>query len=585
MLDDKGRVLYVGKARNLKKRVASYFRKALDTKTQSLMQHTEKVEITITASENEALLLESNLIKKLKPRFNVLLRDDKSYPYLYLSAHKDFPRLDLYRGAKTGKGKYFGPYPSVCAVRETLTIVQKLFKLRQCSEPFFKNRTRPCLQYFIKRCTAPCVNYVSKENYQTQADHAVMFLQGKNNVIIEDLADKMEEYSLSKDYEQAAIYRDQIANIRRLQAEQHVEVGRGEVDVISVMTKSGVACVQVLFIRAGRLIGNKSFFPKIPSFYSNEDVLSAFLPQFYLSPHRDRSIPRRIIVNVKLKEKSWISNSLSEELKVKINISERVRGHSRKWQQMAMVNAKHALMTYLTGKDHFYQSLEALQKTLQLPNLPQRLECFDISHTMGKETVASCVVFTTQGPVNQEYRRFNIKDITPGDDYAAIRQALTRRYKRLKSGEAPLPDILIIDGAKGQLKQAETVLEELQVSGLVLLAIAKGPSRKPGLETIYISSKTAALNLSPDSVALHVIQRIRDEAHRFAVTGHREKRAKSMLASPLEDVPGVGAKRRRELLRHFGGLQEVKKASIKDIARVPGISQKLAEQIFNRLHD
>lgn len=584
-IDQNGEVIYVGKARNLKKRVTNYFRRAItDTKTAALRQQIKNVTVTITHSENEALLLESNLIKKIKPRYNIILRDDKSYPYLYLSDHVDFPRLDIYRGPKNLPGRYFGPFPSAGAVRETLTLLQKIFKIRQCTDHFFRLRTRPCLQYFIDRCTAPCVGYVDLETYQRNVKLAVLFLEGKNDQVIEELAKKMEEASIQQKYEDAARYRDQIVSLRRIQEKQYVTAESGDVDVIAVKEKMGHIAIQVMLIRGGRLIGTKSYFPEIPVGSSKEEALSAFLPQYYLDPARGDVIPRWVITNLHLEDQDWISAALSEQLHRKIEIINKVRGMQRKWLDLANANAEHALNTHVAGKVNFYDRLQALQTALNLPNIPQLIECFDVSHTMGEATVASCVVFNQEGPYKKAYRRFNIKDITQGDDYAALTQALTRRYTKLKMTGSVLPDVLIIDGGKGQLALAENVLEELQVSGVSLLAIAKGPGRKPGLETIYVSGRDQPLDLEPNSTAHLLLQQIRDEAHRFAIVGHRKQRAKSRITSPLENIEGIGAKRRRQLLRQMGGLQEIMRASVEDIAKVPGISRELAERIFAALH-
>jgi excinuclease ABC subunit C len=585
MFDADGNVLYVGKAKNLHKRVASYFtRKVVESKTLALLEQLHHITVTLTRNENEALLLESNLIKELRPRYNILLRDDKSYPYLYLSAHEDFPRLDFHRGAKKMPGRYFGPYPSAAAVRETLTLLQKLFKLRQCSDSFFANRSRPCLQYHIKRCTAPCVGYIDAKSYLNNVKHAVLFLEGKNSEIIEDLAKKMEASSTNLEYEVAARYRDQIISLRRIQEQQYVNSHGGNTDVIAIASAINVICIQVLSIRNGRLIGSKSYFPNTPKGVDESEVLSAFLPQYYLNPIRGEVLPERVLLNIKLPDKEWIEAALSEKLQKKISFSDVVRGKNRQWLKMAITNAEHTLQSQLAGKASYYRRMEALQQAFHLANMPQRLECFDVSHTHGEATVASCVVFNVEGPLKKDYRRFNIEGIKKGDDYAALHQALTRRYTRLKSGEGELPDILFIDGGKGQLHQAEIVLEELQISGVSLVAIAKGPERKAGLETLFISGGKIPLHLKPDSLAMHLVQQIRDEAHRFAITWHRQKRGKLANRSLLEDIPGIGAKRRRLLLHQFGGLHELQRASIEDIAKLRGINIDLAQRIYDVLH-
>ncbi len=593
MLDAAGHVLYIGKARNLKDRVASYFRgNVLDPKTHALVQQIENITVTITHTESEALLLEDSLIKSLHPRYNILLKDDKSYPYLFLSAHADFPRLDFHRGPQRDPGEYFGPYPSAGAVHETLDLLQKLFKIRQCSDPFFKSRTRPCLQYQIKRCTAPCVGYIQVEQYQMNVQHARLFLQGKNEEVVGALVQKMEQAATQLMFEEAAQYRDQIQRLRQIQQRQYVINQKGDIDIIAAASQSGSVCIAVLYIRNGQLLGNKAFFPKIPALALvdestqslAESALSAFLPQYYFNPVRGESYPQQILINQNITEQEWIQEALLEQLQRKIKIAYPQRGQGVKWLQMAYMNAQQALVNHLSSKLNYWQCLEALQAELKLPNLPERMECFDISHTGGEAAVASCVVFGTEGPLKDAYRRFNINDITPGDDYAAMKQALTRHYTRLKEREELLPDILMIDGGKGQLAKAAEVLEELQVSGIILLAVAKGMGRKPGLEKIFLTPQALPLPLAPDSPALHLIQRIRDEAHRFAIIGHRKKRTKLRTTSRLEDIPGIGSQRRRELLRYFGGLQGVSRASAEELAKVPGVSMNLAKRIYDVLH-
>ncbi len=584
MINADGKVIYVGKARDLKKRVASYFRRQLDTKTQAMILQVVDIQITITSNENEALLLEANLIKQLRPRYNVLLRDDKSYPYLFLSTQHKFPRLDFHRGVKRAKGRYFGPYPSAGSVRENLSLIQKLFKLRQCSDSFFSHRSRPCLQYQIKRCTAPCVNFVDEESYRQQVDNAILFLEGKDDLVIDNLVVKMTSAADEKNYEEAARFRDQIKQLRRLQQQQVITGDSGDIDVLGVAEKMGQIAFTFLYIRGGRLIGNKTFFPKIPAQTDAQAALSAFIPQYYLNPVRAGNIPQRLILSVSLSDRQWIQDALQNELKCKLHISDRKLARYKQWQVMATTNAAHALAQHLSERNNVLVKLQALQEVLKLPNPIQRIECFDISHTQGEATVASCVVFGEEGEIKKDYRKFNIADITPGDDYAAMKQALTRRYTRLKSGEGVLPDLLMIDGGKGQLSQAAAVLEELQVSGVMLLGIAKGPSRKPGLEQLLLWGREQSLQLSADSVALHLIQFVRDEAHRFAIISHRAKRHKKRVTSPLEHIEGVGAVRRQKLLKHFGGLQALRNASVAEISRVAGISEALAQRIYDALH-
>jgi excinuclease ABC subunit C len=581
MLDAEGEVLYVGKARNLKKRVASYFTRAnTSAKTHSLINNVHAIEVTVTHTENEALLLENNIIKELKPRYNILLRDDKSYPYIYLSGDHDFCRISIHRGARQGKGQYFGPYPSAGAVHETLNLLQKLFRIRQCEDSFFRNRSRPCLQYQIKRCTAPCVGLVTREDYAADVRHAVMFLEGKNPQVIDELVDKMDQASQQLAFEEAAGYRDQIATLRKIQEKQYISGDKGDIDVIACMVKNGVGCVEVFYIRDGRNLGNKTFFPRHPHDADAASILAAFLPQYYLG----RDVPQQVIINHTIDDNPLLQEVLSENAGHRVVINSRVRGERARWLSMAMTNAEQNIARHLTSKANMTQRFIALQEALNLDNLPQRLECFDISHTSGEATVAACVVFDAEGPVKADYRRFNIEDITGGDDYAAMKQALTRRYIRLKEGEGQLPDILFIDGGKGQVKQAEDVLEELQVSDVVIIGIAKGRERKPGKEQLYLSESRRMITLPADSLALHLIQQIRDEAHRFAITGHRQRRARSKNTSTLEGIPGIGPKRRRQLLKQFGGLQGIARAGIEDLANVEGISLQLARQIYDTFH-
>ncbi len=586
MLGANDEVLYVGKARRLDKRVQSYFRNTgISTKTQKLVAQIKRISIIITASENEALLLESNLIKQLKPRYNVLLRDDKSYPYIYISAHKNYPSLGFYRGAKRKQGDYYGPYPSVSAVRETLRLLQKTFKIRQCSDSFFRNRSRPCLQYQIKRCSAPCVDYISPQDYAQDLQHAKMLLTGRSQQLLKDLTQQMQQAAGSQHYEQAAQLRDQVISIRKIQEQQYVSGNGKDVDVIAVVKRAGKSCVHMLFIRDGRILGNKMFYPKSPAQATLEDILAAFIPQFYLTGQIQKSLPQKILLSHALTDKAWIAASLAEQFQRKVSLICPQRGAGKRWLEMALHNAEQALMTMLANQMNLQQSWEALQDELGLDALPQRMECFDISHTMGEATVASCVVFDSHGPVKSLYRRFNIKEITAGDDYAAMRQALTRRYTHLQQSEQTLPDLLVIDGGKGQLTQAIAVLEELQITDVVLLGVAKGVTRKPGLETLFLvipGAKPKVVTLTPQ--ALHLIQHIRDEAHRFAITGHRAKRGKKRRHSKLEDIPGVGARRRQALLQRFGGLQEILRASVAELAKTPGISRSLAQQIHDILH-
>ncbi|MDX1251024.1 MAG: excinuclease ABC subunit UvrC [Gammaproteobacteria bacterium] len=581
MLDAKGGVIYVGKAANLKNRVASYFRATGQSpKTRVLVSQIHSIEITVTHNEGEALLLENNFIKELKPRYNIMYRDDKSYPYIYLSGHQDFPRLGFYRGARREEGRFFGPFPSAGAVRESLHLLQKIFPVRQCEDSFYRNRSRPCLQYQIKRCTAPCVGLVDRETYQQDVRDAVMFLEGKSQQVTDELVKRMETAAANLEFERAARLRDQIASLRRVQEKQYVSGESGDLDVVASSVHNSAGCVQVFYIRGGRNLGNKTFFPRHADDADAAEILAAFLPQYYL----DRETPPEILINHELEDAVLLEQVLGEKAQRKVTITHRVRGERARWLEMAATNARHALAQYLTGKADMPQRYEALQEALGLDNLPQRLECFDISHTMGESAVASCVVFDANGPLKSDYRRFNIEDITPGDDYAALHQALTRRYTRLKAGEGKWPDVLLIDGGKGQVSAVAQALEELQVGNVVLVGVAKGPTRKAGLETLFLPGVEAPIILPADSPALHLIQQIRDEAHRFAITGHRQRRARTRTTSPLESIPGIGAKRRRQLLTQFGGLQGVARAGVEDLASVQGISKQLAQLIYDAFH-
>jgi len=585
MLGEKGEILYVGKARNLKKRVSNYFLKSgKDVKTHALMKNVKDIQVTITHSENDALLLECNLIKKHKPRYNVVFRDDKSYPYILITDEK-FPRVDLYRGSKKMKGRYFGPYPSASAVRETIHIIQKLFHLRTCTDSYFAARTRPCLQHQIGRCTAPCTDLISPEEYQQNVQHTILFLEGKSQLLIDELQKRMAFFSKELNFEAAGHIRDQILRLRQIQEKAYVSGDQGEVDVIGFASSGGVDCIQLLIIRGGRVLGSRAFFPNQPAHSTPDEVVTSFITQHYLAPDRDpQNIPKEIILDVSLTEKNWLSDALAEKSQHKVHLAENVRGERKKWLEIADSSAKQSVASKLMDKAHTQERFAALQKILELKKLPKRIECFDISHSMGEETVGSCVVFTISGALKSDYRRFNIKGITPGDDFAAMQQVLTRRFKHLNPDDEKFPDILLIDGGKPQLTAAKNALAELGITNLLLIGVAKGAGRKPGLETLHRPDHEP-LHLPSDSPALHLIQQIRDEAHRFAITGHRNRRDKKRITSSLESIPGIGAKRRRELLRYFGGIQAINRASLLELAKVPGISQSLAERIYSALHD
>jgi excinuclease ABC subunit C len=581
MLDAEGKVLYVGKARNLKKRVSSYFRKSgLTPKIRALTGQIYDIKIIVTHTENEALILENNLIKALQPRYNVLLRDDKSYPYIFLSGD-NFPRLGFHRGAKRISGHYFGPYPSVGAVRETLKLLQEVFPVRQCEDSFYHNRSRPCLQYQIKRCTAPCVGLIDRGSYYQDVQHAIMFLEGRDQQVIDELIVRMEEASQQLAFERAAYYRNQIINLRRIQERQYVSGEEIDIDVLGAVVEGEMACVEVFFIRGGRNLGNKTFLPKFQGSITPRELLSAFIPQYYLN----REIPPTLVLSHQPDDIGLLAEVLSEQAGREIILLKAVRGPKARWVKMALTNAEINLSQRLARRTNIAERFKSLQQLLGLATLPQRLECFDISHTHGEAIVASCVVFNNEeGPYNTDYRRFNIEGVTPGDDYAALRQALTRRYRRLKKGEGVLPDLLVVDGGKGQLSQAVAVLEEIGITEIVVLGIAKDPERKAGKETLFLKGCETPITVAPDSPALHLLQHIRDEAHRFAITGHRKRRIKKRNTSPLEEIAGLGPKRRQKLLIQLGGLQEVSRAGVENLTRVEGISQRLAERIYDYFH-
>jgi excinuclease ABC subunit C len=581
MLDADGQILYVGKARNLKSRVASYFQPSnVQPKVQALIAKTVNMEVTITNSETEALLLEYNVIKKHRPRFNVVLRDDKSFPYLHLETNHEFPRLNFYRGSRKEPGKYFGPYPSAGAVRDTLQQLQKLFRIRNCDDAYFANRSRPCLQYQIQRCTAPCVGLVSKEHYARDVGAAIKVLEGRNDEVSEDLGRRMEAAAERLEFEEAALIRDQLAKLKVIQAQQIVTAGADhDADVIAIAAANGEYCVALMFVRAGRSLGSTTFFPKAP-FAELPEVLAAFVMQYYL----ERDAPAEIIVEQDFDEMQLLESTLAERLSHKVRISSSVRGIRARWLEMTRNNAEQALNMRRLARAGIESSLEDLRDAFDLEEAPNRLECFDISHTGGTDTVASCVVFGVEGPLKNDYRRFNISGIQPGDDYAAMYQALTRRYKRIRDGEIIKPDVLLIDGGKGQLAEAAKVLDELGVGGITLIGVAKGVDRRPGQEQLFLLGQDTPTILPPDSRALHLIQRVRDEAHRFAIAGHRRKRAKRHSQSILETIPGLGPVKRRELLKQFGGLQGILRAGIDDFIQVRGLGRELAQVIYEHLH-
>ena len=588
MMDAKGEVLYVGKARNLKNRVGSYFRASgLASKTMAMVEKIVSIDVTVTNSDTEALLLEQTLIKEHHPTYNIQLRDDKSYPYILLTDSDTYPRLAFYRGSRKRSGRFFGPYPSANATRETLQVLQKVFRVRQCRDSYFSNRSRPCLQYQIKRCTGPCVNLISPEDYARDVHYSTLFLQGKCDLLTKELTKNMEKAAEAEDYEKAAVLRDQIIDLRKIQEEQYVASQGSDADILAAELQQPYVCVQVIYVRAGRIIGSKAFYPRFKLAENSTDILYAFVSQNYLSNDKAANIPAEIIVPSALEGAEGLQEALSFVAGRKVKLSQRVRGHRAKWLSLAKTNAAQSLQAHVSDKKNILNRFNILQDILELDSQIIRIECFDISHTAGESTIASCVVFDENGAVKTDYRRFNIKDITPGDDYGAMEQALDRRFSRLIKGEGKVPDILLIDGGKGQLTQAKRVLEKFSLPEVSLLGIAKGVSRRAGQETLYIDTEVGfrEVAIPSESPGLHLLQQIRDEAHRFAITGHRQRRAKARKKSVLEEISGLGPKRRRELLKHFGGQQEIRNASEADIAKVIGISKKLAETIYAHLHN
>lgn len=589
MYDSDGVVIYVGKAKDLRKRVTSYFRKQVDAvKTRALVKNIANMDVTVTNSETEALILENSFIKKHRPRYNVLLRDDKSYPYIFVSDHTH-PRIAFHRGTKREKGEYFGPFPNGYAVRESLRLLQKLFPVRQCDDSYYRARSRPCLQYQLKRCLAPCVDLPSDEEYRQQVDLAKLFLRGKNQQVVENLAERMQAASEHLEFEKAARFRDQISALRQVQDKNAVSGNQDMLDVLGLHRESGFTCVQVLFVRDGQIQGSRSYFPKVPANTENKELLESFLLQFYLNQQRAGQIPTEVVLPNGERVATNVQQALSEALGKQVKINANSRGERARYQSLANKNALNAVSSKLSTQTTMTNRLTALKLALEKAKVwdmdkpIERMECFDISHTMGDQTVASCVVFDPQGPLKSDYRRFNIKGITAGDDYAAMAQVMARRYKHAIEQDN-VPDILFIDGGKGQLKQAETYFADWPQPPL-LIGIAKGESRKPGLETLFLGFSQGAIQLSEDDAGLHLIQYIRDESHRFAITGHRQRRAKVKKTSTLEEIEGIGPKRRKTLLHNLGGLQQVKSASIEQLAQIPGISRTMAETIYHAFRD
>ena len=582
MLNAEGDVLYVGKAKDLKKRVATYFgSKAHHPKTQALMNVTERVDFTVTQTELEALILEYNLIKLHQPRFNVLLRDDKSYPYIHLTCDHAYPRLMFYRGARKKTGRFFGPYPNSWAVRETLLLIQKLFRIRQCEDAFFQNRSRPCLQFQIKRCSGPCTGEISDAAYAEDVNNAVLFLEGRSDTVINKLREKMATAAAEQHYEAAAQYRDQVAAIKQLQSRQLVAGGlKTSADAVSVVEQAGQFAICCIMIRGGRVLGSRKFYPRTAKGTSAEEVMSGFIGQHYFS----HEVPPEILLSTEIPDIDLLNAGLSSHANHKVVLKSRVRGRRKGWLEMARTNAEEGLLMKLASNASLRSQRAELAAIFGLDEPPARIECFDISHTSGEATVASCVVFGVDGPMKQSYRRFNIKDVAAGDDYAAIQQAVSRRYSRVKLEESPVPDLVLIDGGKGQLSSAVAALESIGMEGMTIAGVSKGPDRRPGEEQIWLPGESLPVAIAGNSGAMHLIQQVRDEAHRFAVAGHRASRNKARKASALESIAGLGPKRRKALLQHFGGLQGVKNAGKEDLTGVAGISASLAEKIYGYFH-
>ena len=580
MLGAAGEVLYVGKARDLKKRVSSYFTKTLHSPRIGLMvTQIASMESTVTRSEGEALILENNFIKSLAPRYNILFRDDKSYPYLMITGHR-YARIGFHRGGQEKKNRYFGPFPHSYAVRESIQLLQRVFRLRTCEDSVLENRSRPCLLHQIQRCSAPCTRLISEDAYAHDVRNAELFLLGRENDVINTLTAKMDTAATALRFEEAAMYRDQVRALSRVQARQYVESAVGvDADVVACRSEGGISCVNLVMIRAGRHVGDRSFFPQNADAATPGEVILAFLTQHYL----EQPIPQLILANADL-EGEMLEAALSEQAHRPVRLVVTPQGDRRIWLEMAEKNALLALANRVRERGTQEGRLVALREALGLPESAQRIECFDISHTMGEATVGSCVVYDGHDMQKSEYRRFNIRDITPGDDYAAMRQVLMRRYERISAEGAKMPDLILIDGGKGQVAQARSALVELGLNDVSVVGVAKGPERKPGLEELIVEGEGVVVTLPPQHPGLHLIQQIRDEAHRFAIVGHRARRGKTRTTSELNEIPGIGDKRRRSLLAHFGGLKGVQSAAVEDIMKVEGISRATAQKIYRHLH-
>jgi excinuclease ABC subunit C len=580
MLAADGTILYVGKARHLKNRVSSYFQgRAHSEKTQVLVGQVARVEVTVTASETEALLLEFNLIKRHRPRYNVLLKDDKSFPFIHLTAH-EFPRLEYFRGTRKDRGRFFGPYPSSVAARESLLLLQKLFRLRPCEDTYFANRSRPCLQYQIHRCTAPCVGFMTKEAYAQDVADATKVLEGRNDEVVADLRRRMDDAAERLQFELAARLRDQIAMLKHVQASQSVSrIAGRDTDAVAIAGAGQEFCVSIVFLRGGRNLGSTNYFTR-GGLGGEVEALAAFVEQYYLA----REAPSEILVNRPMEDVDVLEAALGERSGHAVRIRSNVRGTRARWLDMARANAELGLKMKAASRTGLAEQFEALGVELGTESTPRRLECFDVSHTMGESAIASCVVMGPEGPVKSDYRRFNLRDLTPGDDYAGLRQAVERHFTRVARGESPVPDVLLIDGGPGQLNVVLEALARVGVEPAVTVGVAKGADRRPGQERLFLAGREAPLILPPDSPASRLIQRVRDEAHRFAIAGHRKARDRTRRESWLEEIPGLGPARRRELLKAFGGLQGVRQASVEDLAKVHGISRELAGRIYERMN-
>ena len=583
MSNDQGKVIYVGKAKGLKNRVRSYFTpKPANDKVEAILKEIKTIDTTVTITEREALILENTLIKKYNPKFNVLLKDGKSYPHIEVSLNHDFPKFAFHRGKKKSKhARYFGPYPNVYAVRNTLSNLQKIFLLRNCTDSYYKNRSRPCLQFQIKRCSAPCVEKISQKDYSFNVSQAVDYLKGNDKTIIDNFINEMEKASSDQNYERAAFFRDQIANLKVIQSQQYVDgTKKVDADVISLVDQRGMHCLAVLFVRQGKILGSRSIFPSRTKYNSNQEILATSLMQFYL----EHDIPREIILNQSLEGKRVIEQALIESQNKRTKIKDRVVSYRAKWLKISVANAEESLKSKLASKASISNQLTGLTQALGSKQKLSDVVCFDVSHHMGDKSVAACVRLNEEGFSKKDYRRFNIEGVTPGDDYAAISNAVERYYKRIKNESQDCPDLLIIDGGKGQINSVKKVLESLSIKNQMIIGIAKGDKRDPKNDRIFLQGFKKPIDMNGQDPAKFLVQSIRDEAHRFAITGHRAKKRKQLLQSDLESIEGIGPSKKRNLLTQFGGIQEVKRASVEDLLSVDGINKNLAKKIFNHFN-